>query len=101
MTSIQSDDVNEFETERANCNLFDAFTPFNCISCHPGFALNVQTKQCETVSSPVTYCEEYISISKPICIRCKTGYILDYGINTDIFNTPVSLSNSSFLYKFI
>jgi hypothetical protein len=93
LTAIQANDVAEKVTDHQGCNLFDVYTPFNCISCHKGYALNIQTKKCETVANPINFCEEYVSLSKLICIRCETGYILDYGINTDIFNTPTQLSN--------
>ena len=90
-SSNQVTDKSNFSTKTEHCNLFDPYTPFNCISCHDGYVLNIQTKKCESAENFVTDCVEYIDSSKKICIRCKQGYILDYGINKNIFEEPTVL----------
>lgn len=91
-SAIQSEDVSTLTSDLEHCNLFDPYTPFNCISCHKGYALNIQTKKCQVVANEVDHCEEYVSFAKDTCIRCATGYVLDYGINTDLFNSATKLS---------
>ena len=93
LTTIQEKNLQELGTKRSNCNLFDPYTPFNCINCHKGYALEINSKSCVAVSSPINNCEEYISSTKVICIRCEAGYVLDYGINMDLFTKNSVLSN--------
>lgn len=100
MTENQNKDITEIESDKDNCILFDPYTPFNCISCRSGFAINTLTNKCELVVQKIEFCEEYISIDKPICIRCKTGYVLDYGININLFNENTVLSKYFILLYF-
>lgn len=93
-TSNQVNDQVNFRTKHSNCNLFDPYTPFNCISCHEGYMLNIQTNSCVPVAGGTLHCTEYIDSSKTICIRCKKGYILDYGINKNIFEDETLLVQS-------
>ena len=100
LSANQTKDIVEIESKRNYCLLLDPYSPFNCISCRSGYAINIETKKCELVVQSVEFCEEYVSFQKQICVRCKTGYVLDYGINLDIFKETTILSKRSYFPKY-